>query len=131
MQTDQRAIGVCAQDDVIKLFAFRETAQCGHRELKNLIFRSRGLTNLARCDLNVLLFNRLDHILRSQTTDCQALRIEPDSHAVIPLPQKGDVPHTGQSGKFIPQLNGRVIAEIEVVPTIIGRKQIHDHQHAG
>ena len=120
MQTDQRAISVCAQDDVIKLFILRQTAQRCHRELKNLIFRSRGLTNLARRDLNVLLFNRLNHILGGEATDCQTLRIKPDSHAIIPLSQKGDVPHTGQSGKFIPQLNGGVIAEIEVVPTVIG-----------
>ena len=67
-----------------------QSAERGHRVLKDLTLRGRRLTDLPGRDLGILLLDGADDVGRADAAHGHLLRIEPDPHAVIALSEEGD-----------------------------------------
>ena len=75
----------------------------------------RRLADLAGRDLDVLLLDGGDHVAGGQVAERHLLRVEPDPHAVVALAEVGDVADARQPGQLVADLDGRVVAQVEVV----------------
>src|SRR5271155_1467162 len=62
-QTDQRAVRVALEDDVVELSGFRETADGAHADLEILAGHRRLGTDLSGGDFDVLLLKSVDYIV--------------------------------------------------------------------
>ena len=109
------------------------------RVLERLAPRGRRLAHLPGRDLRVLLLDRPQHVRRRQLLDGHLLRVQPHPHRVVALAQVGDVADALQPGEFVPQLDGRVVAQVQqqVLPPLLvlrrrGRAlEVDDHELAG
>jgi hypothetical protein len=99
--------------------------------LEILSLRHGGLADLAGGDLHVLLAQGGDDVRGREVMLGHAVRIEPDAHAVVLLAQIGDVAHAFQSGEFIPDLDRRVVAQVELVVPAVRREQVDHQQDVG
>ena len=61
----------------------------------------------------------------------QLLRVEPEPHAVVALAEVGDVADARQTRQLVADLDGGVVAQVEVVAAVVRREQVDDHQHVG
>ena len=61
----------------------------------------------------------------------QLVRVEPGPQAVIALAEVGDAGHAVQAAQLVLDVERRVIAEPDVVVTVVRRDQVDDHQRAG
>src|SRR5208337_166550 len=67
-QTDESAIGIALEDDVIELTGFRKTADGADADLELLAGKSRLRTDLSGGDFNVLLLQSAHHIVGGKGT---------------------------------------------------------------
>ena len=63
----------------------------------------------------VLLLNGVDHVVGRQVADVQPVRIDPDPHAVVALPEDRHVAHSRQADQLLADVHQRVIAQVELV----------------
>ncbi len=130
-QADDSAVSVGLEDRVTELLDIDEPAHRAHRVLEHLPARHRRLAELAGGDLRVLLLDGAGHVGRGQAAGLHLHRIEPDAHAVVALAEIGDVADARKAREFVLQLNRGVVAQVKIVASEVGRKQVDDHQHAG
>ena len=103
------------EDDILELLRRFEPAERGHRVLERLALGHGGLADLARRHLDVLFLQRLDDVGGRQPARRQLFRVDPDAHAVVLLAEQGHVADPVEPGQFVLQLNGRVVAQVELV----------------
>ena len=82
-------------------------------------------------DLYVLFADRVDHVARGEVPGRNGVRVQPYAHGVIAGAEDLHVAGTGYARQDILHLQRGVIAEINLVVTIVGRKQVHHHREVG
>ena len=130
-QAGDPAVRIGLDDHLAELLILSQAAEGRHGILKNLAVGSRRLTDLSGGDLGILLFDGMHDVGRCQVAGRHTIGIEPDAHAVVALAHEGNIADTCEAREFVSQLNGRIVAEVEVVAGFIGRKQVDDHEYAG
>ena len=78
----------------------------------------RRLADLAGGHLDVLLLQRVDHVVGRHVARGQLLGIEPGPHAVVALAQEGHVAHARQPQQFVLDLDRGVVRQVEVVAEV-------------
>ena len=119
------------QDDVLKLLDVFEPAERAHRQLVQLARFHRLLTDLPHGRLHVLILNRPDHVVRAQVHRRHFVGIEPDALAVVALAEVGNVAHAVDPQQLVLDLDRRVVAQVEIVITSVGRNEVDAQQDAG
>ena len=89
------------------------------------------LPNLAGGDLQILLANRIDDIFRINISSRHSVGIQPDPHAVVAFSQKQNVADTWQSRQDILDIDGGVIAHVDVIVFPGGGYEVDREQHIG
>ena len=82
-------------------------------------------------DLDVLLVERLDHVVRHQPEALHLLRVEPDAHAVGAGTQHLDLRHAGNAGDLVLQVDRRVVGQEQAVIDTGRRDQVGEQQDGG
>ena len=98
-------------------------------QLQLLAGGHRLLADLAGGDLDVLLLNDRDDVVRRHIERRHLLRVEPDAHAVIALAEIGDVAHAGQAEQLVLDLRGGVVGQVEVVVGAARGEQVDRQQN--
>ena len=119
-----RAPSAGADHDLVELLGIAEPAHGIdlHRELG--AGRRRGLADLPRRYLDVLLGNRVLHVDGSDAELGELVRIEPHPHRVAPLAEDLHIADAGDALQRIDQLEIGVIAEGDEVDRAVGRVEI-------
>ena len=89
------------------------------------------LADLAGRDLHVLLADGVDHVAGRQVQRGQLVGIDPDAHAVVLLAEQEHVADAVHAGHFVLDLDGGVVAEVELVVAAVGRVEADDQQDVG
>ena len=118
-------------DNVRKLLRIAQPSERVDRELKLLARRRRLLADLSGRDLNVLLLDGRDHVHATQTESRHFVGIEPGSQTIIALSDVGNARDAFESPQFVLDVNGRVVAQEQVVVAPVGGDQVDDHQRVG
>ena len=100
-------------------------------ELERDLLRERRPAQDAGGDLDVLLLHRLHHLRRGQVPGGDLGGIEPDPHGVVAGAEDADVAHVRQPRQHVPDLDQRVVPEIQHVVATVGRGQVDDHGQIG
>ncbi len=117
------AIVAGLDDDVLELAGVVEPAVDVQRILKCLSRRRRRHADLARGDLLALLLDRLDDVLRHQSTHLQLVGIEPDPHRILAGAEHRHVADPWQPRQLVADVDGGVIAEKQTVVGRVRRRQ--------
>ena len=121
-------------NDVAELVDLDQPALGVDRELERLARRRRFLADLAGGHLQVLLADGVDDVLGAEPEGGHLVRIEPDAHAVVAAADVGDVGDAGQAAQLVLDLDGGVVAQIDVVVHRLARGRVGlrdevDHHH--
>ena len=96
-------------------FGLDQPAEGAHGVLEVLALGDRRLADLPGRHLHVLLAQDPDHVAGRQVPRLQLVGVQPHAHAVV-LPAEGeDVSHALHPGQRILEMDGRVIAQVELV----------------
>ena len=115
LQVDNLAIGAGLEDDAGELFGLHQPAESVHGVLEFLASGNGRLADLPGRYLHVLLAEDPDHVAGRQVPGLQPVRVQPHAHAVV-LPAEGeDVAHPIDSRHHVQEVNGRIIAQVELV----------------
>jgi hypothetical protein len=93
--------GAGLDDDAAKVFLGGQAALGVDRHLEFCRARQRRRAQLTRGDLDVLLANRLDDVIRGEAATGDFLRIEPDAHRELAGAEHLHIAHTVQAGEFV------------------------------
>ena len=121
--------------DIAKLLGGHQAAKGRERNLKRLLIGGRLLADIASGNLKVLIFQRQPNIVGHDCNCRHLFWIQPDSHAVVALPEEIDIPHAINPQQFIANLNGGVVRKKCLVIDwravgILLRREVDDH-HRG
>lgn len=94
-------------------------------------FDHRWRADHASRDLLVLFADRQHHIRRRQIARGKLVWVQPDAHGVIAGAEHEDLAHAWQAPQIVFQIQHRVVAQIELVVTTVGRDQIDDQGQIG
>ena len=89
------------------------------------------LANRASGNLHVLLADGIDDVARREISRCNLVRVEPDAHRIVARTEDFHVARAGNAGQHILHLQRGVVAQIDLIVTAIGRKQVDDHREVG
>ena len=123
----RRAAGL--DHHVAELVRPGQPAERVERQLERQAAGRGGLPDAAGRGVQILGADRVGHVDRGHVPGRQSLRIEPDPHAVVPLPLDQDVRDPVHPEQFVPGVDRRVVAQVLVVVAAVGRNEIDDHQH--
>jgi len=112
-QTDQGAVGVALEDDVVELSGFRKTADGADADLEILAGHGWLRTDLSGRDFDVLLTKSVHHVIRSEGAAGHALGIEPQAHGVFAFAEEDDVGHTGNALQAVADVNIEIVTDEE------------------
>src|SRR5450631_273510 len=112
-QTDESAIGITLQDDVIELSGFRKTADGADADLELLAGESGLGTDLSGGYFDVLFLESADHIVGGESATGHAHGIEPQAHGVFAFAEDEDVGHTGNTLQAVADVDIEVVAHEE------------------
>ena len=87
----------------------------------------RLLANCAGGDLNILFPDRGNDVTRCQISFGNFVGMQPDAHGVIARTEDLHAAGAGNARQHILHLQGRVIAQIDLVILIVGREKVHNH----
>ncbi len=88
----------------------------------------RLLPDSAGRDLHILLADGADNIAGGQAPGRDLVWVEPNAHRVIARAENLDRSGARDSGKHVLDLQRGVVAQIDVVVTVIGRNEMDDHR---
>ena len=112
---------VALDDDVFKLIDIGEPAQAVDGELKDLIAGHRRSAQLSCHDLDILVSDGVQDILRGEVEILEPLRVQPDPHAVGTGPENPDLTDAGQPGQGILHIDDAVVGEKGLIkPVVVG-----------
>src|SRR5690606_16101420 len=94
---DELAVLAALHDDVVELVRFDEATARPDGDLERLIRPRRGLPDLARGDLEVLLLQGPRDVLRRQPAPRQRGGIEPDAHGELTLAEDANLAHAADA----------------------------------
>ena len=115
LQTYEGAAFRRANNDVAELLLGGEAALGGDGELECLIRQSRLRADAADGGLHVLLLQRVDDVGGCEPEVLQALRIEPDAHAVVGGSEQAHIAHAAHALQLVQQVDGDVVRQEELV----------------
>ncbi len=98
-------------DDSVEFVRRTQSSRCAHGDLEILFPVRRRLSELTRCDDDVLLPQRIDHIGGRENAGGQARRIEPDAHGVFALAEYLDVANTGYALQRVLYIDVEIVAD--------------------
>src|SRR5208282_4123352 len=110
-QPDQRAIGIALENDVVELSRFGKTSHGAHADLELLPGHRRLGADLSRRNFDVLLAQRIHHVIRGKSAPRHPPRIEPQPHRVLALAKKNDVGHSRHPLEVVAHINIQVVAD--------------------
>ncbi len=108
LQFDQ-AVGTVLDDDVVELRGIAQPADDAYWNLEGLRRVGRRLAELAGGNFDVLLQQRIDHVVGGKTARRQTHRVEPDAHGVFAFAEDHNVADAGDA------LEGVLHVDVEVV----------------
>ena len=88
----------------------------------------RRLSDHASRDLNILLTQGRDNVVRRHVQIGEFVRIKPDAHAVFPRAEEPDLTHALDAAKLFAHLQDGVIADVKRIVTTVGREHLNDKQ---
>ena len=122
LQTDERAIGIALEDDVIELRGFGETPNGADADLE-LLAGDGGLgADLSGGDLDVLFLESVYHIVGGEGAAGHAHRIEPEAHGIFALAEDEDVGDAGHALERVAHIHVEVVADEDRGKTAVGRE---------
>ena len=86
---------------------------------------------MSQCHFNILFADGICNVGGCQSADRQFVRIQPDSHAVIPLPKHSHLTHPRHAAELILQMQSGIIAEIQLVVATIRTVNADLQQNVG
>ena len=98
-------------DHVAELTGRDQPAHRRERNLEGLAAGGRLLADAARRHLEVLVFQRHADVAGRQADRRHLLRVEPDPHAVVPLPDEIDVADALEPEQFVADLDRGVVGK--------------------
>jgi hypothetical protein len=107
-----------------------QTALGVHGQLEVGAFR-RTLADHAGRDLHVLLADRVHDVAGGQVARSDLLRVEPDAHRVVARTEQLDVAHAGDARQLVLDVQGGVVAQVQVVIAAVRRIQVDHHRDVG
>ena len=123
-----RPSAVGAEDDVLELLRLGQPAEGGDGELERLAGCGRRLlAEVAGRHLHVLLADGVGHVAGGQVQRRQPLGVDPEAHAVVLLAELEHVADAVHAGELVLDLDGGVVAEVELVVAAVGRVDADDH----
>jgi hypothetical protein len=100
-----------------------EPAQRVQRDLRFLLVDRRLLADRASGNGCVLLAESIGNIRGRQATRGQFVRIDPDSHAVIALPEQEDIADAVDARELVLHLQHGIVADEQLVIPPVGGEQ--------
>jgi hypothetical protein len=122
LEADQSAIGIALEDDVIELRRFGKTPHGAHADLEIAVRDGRLGADLSGGDFDVLLLERIDHIICGKRTASHADWIKPEAHGILALAEDDDVGDAGNALQSVANVNVQVVAHEERGIAAVGRK---------
>ena len=87
----------------------------------------RLLADGAGGNLHVLLADGADDVAGGQVAGGEFVRVEPDAHRIVARAENPHVARAGNAGQDVLDLQGGVVAQINLVVAAVGREQVDDH----
>src|SRR5262249_20938297 len=128
LEANLPAVAVAAQDDLFELFDVVQSAQRRDGELEGLARGGRWLADVTGGHLAVLLADGVDHVCGGQGEGRPPFRGHPDAHAFVFLAGKVYVADARHAPQLVRNLDGGVVAEVELAVAPPGRIDADDLQ---
>ena len=125
------SVGAALDDDVAELLGLDEAALRVDDDLEVVAAGHRRLGELARGHLHVLGSQRLDDLGPREAERLDPLGVEPDAHAVLARAVELHVADAVDARQLVLHLQGRVVADVELVVDAVLGVEEGDHQQVG
>ena len=119
-ESQHRAIGPRAENDLLELGRHRQAAAGGDGVLELLAPRRRGLADLPGRRLEVLLADRIGHVAGGESEAREPVGIQPEAHPIVPPVEHGHLSDAGHARQHVDNLERGVVAQVELVPASVG-----------
>ena len=121
-ETDERAIGITLEDDVIELCGLGETPNGAHADLE-LLAGDGGLgADLSGGDFDVLFLEGVDGIVGGEGAAGHAHRVKPEAHGILALAEDEDVGDAGHALERVAHIHVEIVADEDRGKTAVGRE---------
>jgi len=124
----ERPVGVGAHHDGAELLRARQPALALDVKLELLIGQRRLRADASNRGLDVLRLQRVGDVAWNQAVAGEAIGVEPHLHAVIGGRKQRDVADAGHALELVDNVDGRIIAEEELIIPPVRRGHCDDLQ---
>ncbi len=124
------AIRACPDHDVLELFDRRQSARSRDRD-GHIHIRDRLLPEHSGRRLAVLVLQGVLKVLDRYSETGHLVRLHPDLHRIIAASHVRNYSHTGDTPQAVLNIQGGVVAEIDLVEFRVIRHHSDRHQLAG
>ena len=93
-QADDLASLAGFDDDLLELLLLAESSKGANIQLEGVAGGHRRLSNRPCCDLNILLSQGRDNVVRRHVEVRKLVGIKPDAHTVFPRTEEPDFPNS-------------------------------------